>query len=174
MNPRTHGACAFDSCVPARHFVGITTGPNNIRIQGVRKREARFAATHSAFPAHFGKTTQRQAGTAHVRSVLHVAVDVVGHLIVHGDVIHLADWQCHVMKSPPVNGGNIQPAIVGNHEAIRIQRVNPNIVIVATPRHFFECFTTVQRFQKAAIGHINFVFVSGRDSDSNVIPGASD
>ena len=77
------------------------------------------------------------------------------------------------MKSPPVNRGNTQPCVVGDHETIRIQRVNPDVVIVATPRHFLECFTAIQGFEKTAVGHVDFVIVSGRDGDSNVVTGTS-
>ena len=78
------------------------------------------------------------------------------------------------MKSAPMNSRNVHSSIVGNHEAVGVQRVDPDIVIVSPPRDFLKRFAAVQGFQKAAVGNIHFVVVSCGDSDSNVVPGASD
>ena len=55
-----------------------------------------FADTPEADPA------MEVSGPAHVAVVLHVAVEVVGNLVVHGDVVHLADRQLHAMEAASV------------------------------------------------------------------------
>ena len=71
--------------------------------------------------------------TAHGAVVLHVAVDVIGHSVIHGDVVHLPDGQRHAMDAAAVVGGDVHAAVVGDDNAIGVPRIHPDIVRVAAP-----------------------------------------
>src|SRR2546429_517012 len=73
------------------------------------------------------------------------------------------------MEAAAMHGGDVQPAVVGDNEAIRILRINPNAMIVAAPGHFLENFATVERLEKTAVGNVDLVVVSGGNGDANVI-----
>src|SRR5690242_16581518 len=124
MNPRADGAGALGLCIPASDFVAVATRPHDVWIREIGKRETGFASTHAALPAGVHHTAvlerRRDAGAAHIRAVLHVGVDVVRNLIVDGDVIHLTNWKLNALEAAPVNGGDVQAAVVGDDEAVGI------------------------------------------------------
>src|SRR5215831_1415985 len=135
MNPRADGTRAFGLGVPASDFVAVTTGPDDVRIGWIGKSETRFASAHATLPTGFHDAAvferRRDAGPAHVRAVLHVGIDVIRNLVVHGDVVHLANWKLNTMEAAPVNGRNVEAAVVGDDKAIGILRIDPDVVIVA-------------------------------------------
>ena len=91
--------------------------------------------------------------------VLHIPVNVVRNLIIHGHVIHLPDGQLHAMESLSVHRRDIDSAIVGDHKAVWIHRVNPNIVVVAAPRNWVKCLAAIHGMQERAIRNQNFIFI---------------
>ena len=95
-------------------------------------------------------------------------------MVVDGDVIHLANRELHAMEAAAVHGGDVQAAVIGDHEAIGILRIDPDVVVVAAPGHFLENFAAIERFEKAAIGDIHFVIVASGNRDANVIASAAD
>src|SRR5215472_9013571 len=178
MNPRADGTRAFGLGVPPSDLVTIAACPNNIRIGWIGKSETRFASAHATLPTGFHDAAvferRRDAGPAHVGAVLHVGVDVVRNLVVHSDVIHLADRKLHAQEAAAVNGGDVQAAVVGDDETVGILRIDPNVVIVAAPGDFFEKFAAIERFEKTAVGDVDFVVVAGGHGDANVISRAAD
>src|SRR5690348_13246955 len=77
------------------------------------------------------------------------------------------------MESAAMNRGDVQAAVIGDHEAIGILRIDPDVVIVAAPGNFLEKFAAVERFEKAAVGDVDFVVVASGNGDANVIARAA-
>src|SRR5215472_13367901 len=178
MNPRTDRTGTLGLRVPTRDFVSIATGPDDAWIGGIGERETGFAATHAAFPTGVHDAAvfegRSNARAAHVRTILHVGVDEIRNLIVYSDVVHLADRELNAMEAAAVNRGDIEATIVGDYEAVGILRINPNVVIVPTPGNFFEKFAAIERFEKAAVGDVNFVVVASGNGNADVITRAAD
>src|SRR5579862_247821 len=130
-------------CIPARDFVAVAGGPNNIWIRPIGDSEAGLATAHRVIPACFPEVNWH-AGTAHVPVVLHVAVEVIRNLVIDIDVIHLPDRQIHAMEAAAMNCSDVHAAVVGNHEAVGVVRINPYIVIVATPGNLSEVESSVE------------------------------
>src|SRR5690348_5330305 len=100
VQPGADGARHFVARIPAGDFVAVAGGPYDVGIGEVGEGKTGFAAAHVVVPAGIGTVAVthggRVAGPAHGAIILHVAVNVVGDLVVHGDVIHLADGQSDV------------------------------------------------------------------------------
>src|SRR5205807_108654 len=107
VQPRGDGTRMLIAGVPTRDFVAVASSPDDIRVGRIRHREAGFAATHAVVPSGL-LVVDRHARTPHVPIVLHVAVDVVGNLIVHINVVHLTDGKIYAVESAPVKGRDVQ------------------------------------------------------------------
>ena len=83
-------------------------------------------------------------GPTHVAVILHVAIEVVGSLVVYGHVIHLADRQRDAVKAATVHGGDDHSSVICDHKAIGICRINPNVVSVSTPANLLKILTAIQ------------------------------
>src|ERR1700736_2773603 len=118
--------------IPSGDGVSITGGPHYIRIGGIGNRESGFAPSHVAVPTCL-PGIHGHAGTAHVPVILHVAVEVIGNLVIHGDVVHLADGQGDTVESATVDRVDDHPAVIRNDEAIRIGRIDPDVVGIPSP-----------------------------------------
>src|SRR5438309_11310721 len=110
--------------IPTGDLVAIASGPNDIGIDQIRNGEARLSTAHAAIPSCFLRV-DGHAGTAHTSVVLHIAVEVVGNLVVDVHVIHLAEWQSNAVEAAAVNGSYIHSRVIGNHKTIGIGRINP-------------------------------------------------
>src|SRR5580704_6198746 len=135
--------CLLVAGIPASDGVAITGGPDDVWIGGIGDGEARLAASHVPVPTRF-VGVERHTGPAHVPVILHVAVEVVGNLLVHSHVIHLPDGQSDAVKSAAVHGGDDQACIVGDHETIGIGGIDPDVVRVAAPADFVEVLAAIQ------------------------------
>ena len=129
--------------VPACDLVAVAGGPHDVGIFGVGNRKAGFAPSHVAVPICF-LGIPRHHRAAHVAVILHVAIEIVGNLIVHGDVVHLADGQYDAVEAATVQRGNNQPGVVGDHEAIRVDRIDPDVVGIAAPADFVKILARIQ------------------------------
>src|SRR5579863_8657940 len=172
VHPRTNRAGVLAARIPARDFISITRSPNDIWIGQVGNGEAGLAPAHSMIPAGFPRI-QRQAWATHVSVVLHVAVEVVGNLIVDIDVVHLTDRQSNSMKTAAVYGRDVHAAVIGNYKTIGIGRVEPDVVRVSSPANFFEILPSIQGLVKRTVGHEDFTIARRRDRQPNVIAGTS-
>src|SRR4029077_6015917 len=112
--------------------VPVAGRPHDIRVSGIGQGEPGFATSHVTIPAGFLRING-YAGTTHVPVVLHVAVEVVGHLVIDCDVIHLADRQRDAVEPATVHGGDEHAAIVGDDEAVGVGGVDPDVVGIAPP-----------------------------------------
>src|SRR5207244_6268821 len=105
----TYRARTLGLGVPARHFVSVATRPHDAWVGRIRQRETGFASAHAALPAgiHHAAIFKRRGNTraAHVWPVLHVGVDVVRHLVVDGNVIHLPNRELDAMEAAAMHGG---------------------------------------------------------------------
>src|SRR6266702_6387182 len=131
------------SGVPPGHGVSIACGPHDIRIGGIGNRESGFAASHVAVPTCL-PGIDGHAGTAHIPVILHVAVEIVGNLVIHGDVVHLPDGQGDAVETAAVDRCDDHPAVVCNDETIRVGGINPDVVRIAAPADFVKTLTRVQ------------------------------
>src|SRR5882757_1046395 len=129
--------------IPSGYGVPIAGGPHYIRIGSIGDRESGFAPSHVAVPTSL-LGIHRHAGTAHVPVVLHVAVEVVGNLLIHGDVIHLADGQGDTVKSTPVDGRDEHPTVIRNNEAVGIERIDPDVVGITSPADLVKTLARIQ------------------------------
>ena len=111
---------------------------------------------------------------AHRAVVLHVAVDVVRHLVVDADVVHLPDRQLHTPVAPAMLRGNGDAGVVGDGEAIGVLRIPPDVVVVAAPVDAAERLAAVDRLKERAVGDQDLVRIGRRDREVNVVAGASD
>src|SRR5579864_2336197 len=93
------------------------------------------------------------AGTAHIPVVLHVAVEVVRDLVVDVDVVHLANWKSSAVKTAAVHRRNAEAAVIGDHKAIGIGGIDPDIVRVSAPRDIFEVLAAVHGPVEGTAGH---------------------
>src|SRR5205085_2720223 len=103
--------------------------PDDVAVGGVWDGEAGFASTEVVLPlpattaaasaetaasasagvahaGHVGSGLHHVAGAAHGAVVLHVAVDLVGHVVIDGDVIDLADGESDARRCLAVVGGH--------------------------------------------------------------------
>src|SRR6266436_7159795 len=100
--------------VPTGNLVAVASGPNHIGIGQIGNGEAGFATAHAAIPPSLLRI-DGHARTAHISVVLHVAVAIVGDLVVYVDVVHLADRQRNAMEPAAVNGGDVHARVIGDH-----------------------------------------------------------
>src|SRR4029453_17710029 len=65
-------------------------------------------------------------------AIFAVAVDLVGDLIVHRDVVHLRDWQPHAVPSlgSAARDGDRHTNVMADDEPIRIGRIDPHVMVV--------------------------------------------
>ena len=110
----------------------VAARPDDVAVGGVRNGPSRLAAA-DGMPGGRGDAAARQgvARAAERRTVLAVAIQEVGHLVVGPHVVHLGDGE---RRCPPVLaaiGRNRYAAIVTNDHAIRNQRIDPHVVVVA-------------------------------------------
>src|SRR5450432_1185594 len=200
MQPWADGPRQLGARVVARHFVAVTGSPHDVGIGEVGKSEAGLAAAQVVLPLadarapappeptataaatapaeaalsrNIGSAFLRGAEAAHGAIVLHVAVDMVGHILVHGHVIHLADGQRDAGCGAAVVGGHVHAAIVGYADAVGILGVDENVVGVAAPWDGAERLAAIGGLPEAAVGHQHFVGVGGRDGQVNVVAGAA-
>src|SRR5262249_22322461 len=131
------------------------------------------ASAHATLPAGL-LGIDGNAGAAHVPVVLHVAVEVVGDLVIDRNVVHLPNWQRDAMEPAPVYRRDEHPGIVGDDETVRIGRIDPDVVGVAAPADLVKALTPVQRLMERAIGDIDLVVGSSRYRKTDVVAGAPD
>src|SRR5581483_10336445 len=156
--------------IPAGNFIAITGGPDNVGVRQVGNGETGFAAAHGVVPSGFARV-DGNAGAAHVSIVLHVAVEVVGNLVVDIHVVHLPDGQREAVQAAPVDRGDVHAAIIGNAKAVGIGGVDPDIVRVPTPGNVLEVLAAVQRLMERTVGYQNLVVGGRGNCQSNVVPG---
>ena len=159
--------------VPAGNFIPVASGPHDVGIGQIRNGEAGFATTHRVIPTGFAGV-YGHAGAAHVPIVLHVAVEVVRNLVVNVDVVHLADGQSNAVKTAAVHGRNLHAAVVGDHEAIGIGGIDPDVVSVSAPRDVVKILACIQRLVEGTVRDVDFIVAAGRNGDSNVVARAAD
>ncbi len=170
--PWADGPRMLVASVPTRHGVAVARGPNNVEIGQIRNREAGLATAHAVIPSGFLRV-DGHAGTAHVSVILHIAVEVVGNLVVHVDVVHLADRESNSMEASTVHVGDVHSGVIGDHKTIGICGIDPDIVSVSAPADFLKILPPIKRLVERAVGNVNFVVASRRYYDSNVITRAA-
>ncbi len=78
------------------------------------------------------------------------------------------------MEAAAVNRRDDHPAIIGNHEAVGIGRIDPDVVGIAAPADLAEILARIQRLVEGTVGDIHFVVGAARYREADVIAGASD
>ena len=115
-----------------------------------------------------------RAEASHRPVVLHVAVDVIGDVVVHGDVVHLADGERNAARRFPVIIGHEHPAVVGDEDAAGVGRVDPDVMGVPAPGQGPEGLASIRGLVEAAVGHEDLIGVSRRNSEPDIVAGAPD
>ena len=156
--PRRDRPRDLRAVVVARHLVAVAGRPDDVRIGRIGNGEARLAAAEAVIPL-VARSVVAGAGAfgrdrrpAHRAVVLHVRVDVVRHLVVDGDVIHLADRQLHALRAAAVLRGQRDAGVVRDREAIGVLRIPPDVVVVAAPVDAAERLAAVDRLEERAVG----------------------
>jgi len=127
-------------------------------VRMIRYCEAALASGHrvpcAARDAVTGEATELQAvaRAAPRRAVLPVAVNEVGNLVVHGDVVDLRNGQVDVVPGGPAIHRNIHAPIVDHGHAIPVGGIDPHLVIVAAGigGHLGERVTAIERRENDA------------------------
>ena len=177
---RSDRARDLRAVIVASDLVPVAGRPHDVRIGRVGRREARLAAAQAVVPLVAGAVVARAGSlrgnhrAAHRAVVLHVRVHVVGHLVVDGHVVHLADGQRHTLRAAAVLCRQGDARVVRDREAIGILGVPPDIVVVASPGNSAERLATVDRLKEGAVGDENLVLVRWRDGEVDVVAGAAD
>jgi hypothetical protein len=73
-----------------------------------------------------------------------------------------------------MHGSNLHARIVGDHKAIGVGGINPNVVSVSAPRDGAEILTCIQRLVEGTVRDIDFIIAAGRNCDSNVVAATAD
>src|ERR1035438_9345041 len=158
--------------VPAGNGVSIAGSPHHVWIDWIGNGEAGFATAHLAVPSRF-LGIHGHTRAAHVPVILHIAVEVVWNLVVHGDVVHLADGQSNTVEPAAVDRSNDHAGVIGNYKAVWIGGIDPDVVCVSAPADFVKILARIERLVEGAVRYINFIVTAGRHSDSNVVARAS-
>ncbi len=120
------------------------------------------------------------ARAAHGAVILHVAVNLVRHVVIDGHVVDLADRQCNAVDAGlhrvlrVVVGDDVHAAIVRDDDALAVG-IHPDIVrVAAAPVDAAERFAAIGRLPEAAIGHQHLIRIGRRHGEADVIAGAAD
>src|SRR6266853_1887432 len=146
----------FVASIPMGDRVAITSSPNDIGVNQIRNGEAGLATAHAAIPAGLLRI-DRDARAAHVPVVLHVAVKIVGDLIVDIDVVHLADGKSDAVEAAAMHGSDVHSRVIGDYKTIGIGGIHPDIVSVSSPVDFLEILSAIKRLVERAVGNVNFI-----------------
>src|SRR5438093_1063137 len=167
--------------VVPRNLVAVARRPDDVGIRGIGNGEARLAAAEAvlprvAEPVEAGaRAFGRPRRAAHRAIVLHVAVHEVRHLRVDRHVIHLPDRQRDALNAAAVLLCDAETRIVRDHEALRVLRIPPDVVVVAAPVDpLLERAPAVGGLPERAVRDEHFVLVHGRNGKMDVIAGAAD
>ena len=159
-----------------------------------RARTAARAATSTSAPAtartgaarrhgaprdiarHVRDRHRRVRRPAHRAVVLTVAVDPVRHPVVGADVIHLPDRQRHALAARRAR--NPRAAVVGQHEAAAVLRIDPDVVAVAaaaaTASAAAKRDAAVARSMEAAVQDEQVIRILRIDLHADVVARAAD
>ena len=125
---------------------------------------------------HVRNRDRRIARPAHRAVVLPVAVDPVRHLVVGGDVVHLANRQHDLVEGPTMIGRDPHAAVARCNPMIRILWIHPDVVAIAASAAGVdsERLPSVERPVEAAVRHEHFVGVGRIHVDPDVIARTAD
>ena len=117
------------------------------------------------------------ARSARRRSVLPVSVDVVGNLVVGGDVVHLPDRQLHVVPALAAVHRHAQAVVVRDDHAVAVHGIDPHVVVVAARRDLARQvdarLAAVERLREFRCEEVRLVLVVGRDREARVVVRAT-
>src|SRR5207244_10213826 len=97
------------------------------------------------------------------------------HLLVYRNVIHLPDRQRDALNAAAVLLCDAETRIVRDHEALRVLRIPPDVVVVAAPVDpLLERVAAVGGLPERAVRDEHFVLVHGRNGTVDILAGAAD
>ena len=128
-------------------LAALVFGINIIRIRGIREHPETIAAVH-VFPLRVSNAA-RILGLAYPRTVvLQTAVNAVGIVIVHADVIKLRHRQ--IISFPPFAAAVVgvpHSAVVAHEYHLRVGRIDPHVMRIAVrplkTAHHREAFSSI-------------------------------
>src|SRR5262249_34490482 len=104
--------------------------------------------------------------------VLNRAHDVVGHTVVGGDVVELAQRQHRRVPALAAVGRDVHAAVVAVDHAARIERIDPQVVMidVVRPLHALERTAGVDALQEMQAGAVDDIGILRIDVDGGEVP----
>src|SRR5262249_5422921 len=152
--------------------------PGNANPRTARNATAETTTTSTEAAAGAGTTRASIRGT-----ILTVAVNVIRNLIVRCDVIELAVRQLDSLPALPAGNRKTYPGVICNGDAIRLRRIDPDVMVIApgaaggeastaapwptgAPH---ECLTTIGRTTIWVRQEVDFVLIVGRHLDAKVV-----
>src|SRR3984893_10595235 len=159
--------------IVARHLAAVGIRVDDLRVAWIGRDVATFAATHliPVLPADDAFVVAAGDGDRGV--VLLGAVDAIGPVIVHDDVIELRRWLV-VLLSPAVAAidGNGRAAVITVDHAPGIARVYPQrVMITVRSRQQLEILAAVAGAKCAGIQHVHGIERDRIREDVRVVPG---
>src|SRR5580765_1897054 len=167
--------------------------PNNIVIDRIGRGPTTLAAGDSDPGAARNRATTTTAATAEAAAasgaawaairgaILAIAVDVIRNLVVGSDVIKLAIRKLNSLPASPARDRETDAGIIRDGHAIRLRRIDPNVVIVAagtgskaaataaTSSSTGPGFAPVERNAIRICQKVDFVFIVRRHLETEVI-----
>ena len=149
----------------------VASGPDGHVVHGVRDAESALAAPH-VLPRPFRDAVPQAAARHAIRgAVLAVAVHEVRRARVDVHVVHLGDRQHDAHEGPAAVERDARPAVVRHHEAVGIQRIDPDVVVVAAAfvARAGQRAAAVARHAEAHRDEVQPLLVVGRDGEAHVV-----
>ncbi len=137
----------------------ITAGPNDVVRHRIGNRETGLATAHRAErPNRDRPPAQRIRRPTTRSSILAVSVQVVRHLRISEDVVHLRDREQRPIPVPSAIRGDLHALVVADDHPVGQQRIDPHVVIVPTPERR-EREAAVERFAMGGGHEMHFVCI---------------
>src|SRR5205814_1605932 len=159
----------------AGDVAAVLAGVDDVRVGGVRDREAGLAAADTV-PVREGDAVAAQAvaGRGARADVLHRPGHAIGHAVVGGDVVELADRQRRSVPGLAAAGRDIDAAVVAVDHPPGVLRIDPEIVMVAVMSAFdlVEALAAVDALEETHLRGPDDIGIHRVDGEGGVVPGA--
>ena len=171
LRPHPHVAGVAGAHVVDLELAVVAPRPDRRVVHGVGDAEAALAAA-DRLPQPLREAASETVARHPVGAViLAVAVEEVGDLRIREHVVHLRDRQHHAGVALAAVQGHAGPAVVGDQVAVGVQRVHPDVVVVAArpePRAR-QRRAAVQRHAEAHRDEVQPVGIVRRHGEAHVI-----
>src|SRR5690606_26477175 len=157
---------------PVTQAAADRAAEDGVRLGRLDRDVAGLAAARHLVVVPGDRAVEADARHAHGRVVLLRAVDVVGRLVVDGDVIELRGRLVHDRRpAQTAVEADDRAAVVALDDAVRVLWVDPDVVVVAVRgRDHREGLAGVDRLEELLLQDPDGVLVGGVGVDMAVVP----